>query len=181
MVEPSSRCVGLAAFLLACAPAASPGSAVPENRTQPVATPPVAETCISSPGERGAIAVCNLELPGSFRVKNESGGRLEVLARVEVQAEDENQRWQSTRALVYLDPECRPEPPTYRCVTLEPGTVVQPHPWYGFSCSGQCRRHCPGNHFMRGWWLRFVVSSCDGLDRYLGPPFRLGEYEDAPF
>jgi hypothetical protein len=32
----------------------------------------------------------------------------------------------------------------------------------------------------RAWWLRFVVSACDGAVSFAGPPFRLLEYEDVP-
>lgn len=139
---------------------------------------PKPETCVRYPVDGGSIAVCGLGSP--FRLKNESSNQLEVLSRVEVELEDQDGRWRPTDALVYLDPLCRPEPPQHRCVTLAPGAVVEPHGWSGFSCSGQCRPRCPGDHYMRGYWLRFAVSTCDGARRFAGQPFRLSEYEDAP-
>jgi hypothetical protein len=80
--------------------------------------------------------------------------------------------------VLLLDPECQGEPPRKRCISLEPGTVLQPKAWSGFSCTGQCRQGYPDNHFMRGWPLRFVLSACDGQQQVASPPFRLQEYQD---
>lgn len=174
------RNLGFAVVFLACSPAPAPQSTSRPARAQPAAVTAIEETCAQAPAGPGALVVCNLEFPGAFRVKNETGAAVSARARVDVEVLDENHTWQQTRVLLYLDPRCQPEPPLNRCVTLEPGAVLQPYRWSGFSCSGQCRRHCPGNHYLRGWSLRFVVSSCDGLERYPGPAFRLPEYEDAP-
>jgi hypothetical protein len=175
------RASGLAVLLLACSSAPPPMPTISDaRRERSDVTLPVVETCARYPVNGGSVALCNLELPGSFRVKNESPNQLEALSRVEVELEDQDGSWRSTDALVYLDPLCRPEPPPHRCATLEPRAVVEPHAWSGFSCSGQCRPRCLGNHYMRGWWLRFVVSTCDGVGRFAGPPFRLLEYEDVP-
>jgi hypothetical protein len=169
----------LVVFLLACSSALPPEPTTSETRReQPDVAPPKAETCVRYPVDGGIVAVCGLDSP--FRVKNESSTQLEFLSRVEVEVEDQGGDWRPTDALVYLDPLCRPEPPTHRCVTLAPGEVVEPHGWSGFSCSGQCRPRCAGDHYMRGYWLRFVVSTCDGVRSFAGPTFRLGEYKDEP-
>ena len=179
IIARGGQVTGLALFLLACSSALPPEPATSETRRErSEVAPPRAETCVRYPADGGSIAVCGLDSP--FRVKNESSNPLEALSRVEVELEDQSAGWRSTDAPVYLDPLCRPEPPQHRCVTLAPGEVLEPQHWSGFSCSGQCRPRFPGNHYMRGYWLRFVVSTCDGVRRFAGPPFRVPEYVDAP-
>ena len=169
--------VGL--LFMACSPA-PPAPVTPCGQGVPTTPPPVTETCLRSPAERGAVAVCNLESLGEFRVKNEASSAVQLLSRVDVEMSNENGLWHSTSALVYLDTACSSKPPHDRCVTLGSSGTIRPYPWAGFSCSGQCRPSCVGDHYMRGWPLRFVVSSCDGLRHFPGPPFRLREYEDVP-
>jgi hypothetical protein len=113
-------------------------------------------------------------------VKNEAGAAVQLLSHVDVEMRNESGLWHSTSALVYLDAACSAKPPLDQCVILVPLEIIRPYPWFGFSCSGQCRPRGIGDHYMRGWPLRFVVSSCDGLHRYAGPPFRLLEYEGRP-
>lgn len=124
------------------------------------------------------IAVCNLGSPGAFLVRNESDPVVSLHSRVDVQMRPAQGSWKATQAFFYLDPDCKGEPPRKRCVSLEPAAVLQPRTWSGFSCSGQCRQGCPDNHYLRGWPLRFVLSSCDGQQQAVSPPFRLQEYQD---
>lgn len=176
----SVQTASFAAFLLACSSATHLKPTTSEAQVEPVGPARTTQTCTHYPTLGGTIAVCNLESPGSFRVRNESTAQVQMVSRVDVELEDETERWRATDALVYLDPVCRREPPSNRCVGLEPGVDLQPYSWSGFSCSGQCRPRCAGDHYLRGWWLRFVVSTCDGQYRLAGPPFRLLEYEDVP-
>ena len=178
-IESFRQAAGLAAFLFACSPAPPPKPAPPVTRALPIAAAPVTETCARNSAE-GSIVVCNLESPGSFHVKNEARTEVQVRSLVDVELEDQDHVWRSTSSVVYLDPQCRADPPTDRCVAVDPGAVLQPFRWSGFTCSGQCRPRCVGNHYLRGWRLRFVITTCDGVHRFAGPPFRLLELEDVP-
>lgn len=126
------------------------------------------------------IAVCNLASSGAFEVRNQSDQPVDVLTRVEVETRTGNNSWAVTSALVYLIDDCGQDPPKMRCTTLPPGARFRPKPWSGFTCSGQCGLTCSGDHPLRGWPLRFAVTSCAGTQRFVGPVFAPPEFEDVP-
>src|SRR5438552_775384 len=117
----SVQTASLAAFLLACSSATHLKPTTSEARAERAGPARATQTCTHYPTLGGSIAVCNLESPGSFRVRNESTAQVQMVSHVDVELEDETDRWRATDALVYLDPVCRPEPPSNRCVGLEPG------------------------------------------------------------
>ncbi|MCL2591663.1 MAG: hypothetical protein FWD67_12565 [Betaproteobacteria bacterium] len=49
---------------------------------------------------------------------------------------------------------------------------LRPVPWTGMSCSAQCTLNCDGNVRLSGRF-RFVVTTCDGKQRFEGPVFEL--------
>jgi hypothetical protein len=56
------------------------------------------------------------------------------------------------------------------CVSLDAGRTLRPVPWSGMSCSSQCNDSCNKN-VPRTGIHRFVVKTCDGAERFEGPPF----------
>jgi hypothetical protein len=171
--------IALVVSLAACATVPAATSRATPEAAEP-APPGPNEVCSTDAQSAESVAVCNLPDAGSFRVRNDSKSALGLLAHIDVEVEDESHVWHASDALVYLDPACHAEPPAERCVTLGAGATLSPQPWTGLTCSGQCRPACAGDHYLRGMSLRFVVSTCDGVDRYAGPAFRLEKFEDVP-
>jgi hypothetical protein len=126
------------------------------------------------------VAVCNLAWGGEFEVRNQSDQPIQLSTRIDVEMRNGTDSWAVTSALVFLMEACDPMPPTSRCMTLAPGARLLPRRWTGFTCSGQCGRTCSGDHLLRGWPLRFVVTSCNGAQRFIGPPFSTPEFKDEP-
>lgn len=61
--------------------------------------------------------------------------------------------------------------PIGRCVRVgERG--LKPVPWTGMTCSSQCNRTCDRNVRLSGKF-RFVVTTCDGKQRFAGPVFEM--------
>ena len=154
--------------------ALEPPSAGVERRSPPAEVCPLAR-------EGAAIAVCNVGRAGDFIVKNASAAAVTLSTRVAVEARVHTEQWNVTTAIVYLVRTCQEFPAETRCISLEPGAAFPAKSWNGFACSGQCGSHrCSHDPFLRAWPVRFVVSSCDGTQRFSGPPFRPLEYEDVP-
>jgi hypothetical protein len=86
--------VSTAALLVACSSARAPEPVAEPARVPAKVTMASRETCARDPGEPKALAVCNLESPGSFLlIKNEADAEVEVLTRVDVELEDESDAW----------------------------------------------------------------------------------------
>lgn len=49
---------------------------------------------------------------------------------------------------------------------------LRPVPWTGMSCQSQCNFTCDGNIRLSGRF-RYVVTTCDGKQRFVGPVFEL--------
>jgi len=138
-----------------------------------------AGACPQSRGDE-PIAVCNLAFSGEFEVLNRSDQPVDVLTRVDVETRTGSDSWAVTSALVYLIGACTQGPPETRCMTLAPHAQFRPRPWSGLTCSGQCGPTCVGDHRLRGWPLRFAVTSCNGTQRFVGDSFAPPEFEDVP-
>lgn len=167
------------AGVTACAPRAAESAPLRSPDPWPEEAPP-SEMCARHNLARASLAICSTGSAQVFSLRNESNFAAGLLSRVDVQMRPGDGDWNTTAAFFYLDANCRRQPPSKRCVVLGPGETLQPRAWSGFSCSGQCRRNCDGNHYMRGWPLRYVLWSCDGQHHIGSPPFRLQEYQDEP-
>jgi len=55
---------------------------------------------------------------------------------------------------------------------------LRPVPWTGMSCSAQCNNICDRNVPSSGRF-RFVVTTCDGKQRFEGPVFELAGWRET--
>jgi len=121
-------------------------------------------------GAKQAVLVQNLAKSGAFEVTNE-GLSISLSSQVIVQRW-EGGNWQDVASDLVLAETCKWNPKP-ECTTLATGGKIQPVPWNGMSCSGQCFLGCRGNVFLGPGKFRFVVTTCDRKTRFYGPGFSL--------
>ncbi|WAS96772.1 hypothetical protein [Nannocystis punicea] len=138
----------------------------------PHGTPTGSEQPASDAVESAGIELTNLEPPGAFEVTNVSGASIELASTVAIESMDSGTWGAGPASRVELIEACgRPAP---RCVRLDPGERLRPPAWSGLLCSGQCPEttNCKKNPDAAGTH-RFVLTSCDGKQRFTGPAFAL--------
>jgi hypothetical protein len=110
--------------------------------------------------------------PGEVEIVASS--TLELDARLDVEQQVKDGHWEPLLGLdlgsMKLVESCSQK--VGACVTLEAKRVLHPVPWSGMSCSSQCNGNCDKN-VHRGGTHRFVVTTCDGKERFEGPAFEL--------
>jgi hypothetical protein len=138
----------------------------------PHATPATSRQPGPDAVESAGITLTNLEPPGAFEVTNISSAPIEVLSTVAIESMNSGAWAAGPESRVELIETCgRPAP---RCVRIEPGARLRPLAWSGWLCSGQCPEatNCKKNPHAAGTH-RFVLTSCDGTQRFTGPAFTL--------
>jgi hypothetical protein len=103
-------------------------------------------------------------------VTNIGGATIELASTVTIESMTSGTWGPGPASRVELIEACgRPAP---RCVRLEPGARLRPPAWSGWLCSAQCpaTTNCKKNPYASGTH-RFVVTSCDGTQRFAGPAF----------
>lgn len=106
---------------------------------------------------------------GAFQIVNH-GPLLRLSSAVEVEQRTDGV-WKSARvANLLLIPKCEsgaaPE-----CVSLSTGATLQPVPWRGNYCYSQCPVSCDLDGPLPAGTYRFVVTTCDGKQRFASPAF----------
>lgn len=124
-------------------------------------------------GTTPAVAVQNLQPPGSFSVTN-NGPEIALLRRVLVERQAANGQWESTDADVRLIASCD-EADEGDVRVLKQGETLVVKSWDGWSCDGQCPRPCRANIYLGPGEFRFVVLTPDRASRFEGASFHLGE------
>ncbi|MDC0674493.1 hypothetical protein [Nannocystis radixulma] len=138
----------------------------------PHATPATSRQPVSGAVESAGVTLTNLEPPGAFEVTNIGSAPIELLSTVAIESMNSGAWAAGPESPVELIEACgRPAP---RCVRIEPGARLRPPAWSGWLCSGQCPEatDCKKNPYAAGTH-RFVLTSCDGTQRFTGPAFTL--------
>lgn len=122
--------------------------------------------------EAAGAEVRNLKQPGAFAIAaSSSGASFEKQGRIEQQTAA---GWRTVFDEFSLVEHCDAVATLPACVTLPPGTVLQPVPWNGYTCNGQCPRSCKKNIYRPPGTFRLVLTSCGSGARVTGAPFFMG-------
>jgi hypothetical protein len=116
------------------------------------------------------VSVRNLTPLGAFEVVNESDGEVSLSPYVQVQRLF-NGTWQDAFTDMKLQITGTYETPA--CVTLHSGERLRPPPWNGFSCASQGVGGCRANVMLPPGVFRFLIASCSGDWRIVGPAFTM--------
>ncbi|MGZ3451814.1 MAG: hypothetical protein ACXWUG_20680 [Polyangiales bacterium] len=157
--------VAIAFLLSACQ--STPLTAVPAPETRPSAAK------AEAPNVGPRVLVRNGAKPGEVEIVAQSAVELDARLFVEHQLKDGH--WEPLVGLdldsMKLVESCAQK--VGACVSLEAKRVLRPVPWSGMSCSSQCNGSCDKNVYRAGMPHRFVVTTCDGKERFEGPAFDL--------
>jgi hypothetical protein len=118
-----------------------------------------------------SVVVRNLEHPGAVTIENH-GGSVKLSRKVVIERK-RGAEWIESPASFEIVEHCGVPTPPASCVDLNSNATVEPVPWTGYTCSGQCPRSCRSNHYAGPGIFRFVVLSCDHNERFTGPEFSL--------
>ena len=122
------------------------------------------------------MVVNNLALPGAFEVEN-LGPDIDLAWTVALERET-NGKWTEEVTDLTLIEHCGQAPPANGCVRLAHGAKLRPVRWNGLTCGSQCPANCRANLFLGPGRFRFVVSQCDGKQRFTGPAFEMPSQEN---
>jgi hypothetical protein len=122
------------------------------------------------PGEP-RVVVTNLATPGGVSIANTSKQDVQ-LARDLVVERQAAGKWERVEVALALSSTCE-KPSTETCPTLAAGATLRPVRWNGFTCAPQCPGSCRANVYLGPGTFRFVVSTCDRAQRFVGPAFEL--------
>ncbi len=122
-------------------------------------------------GDASSVEVRNLEKPGAVVIENH-GGPARLSRKILIERK-RGSDWIESPAWFEAVEQCVAPQPADRCVVLDANTKIEPVPWNGLTCSGQCPRSCRSNHYTGPGTFRFVVLSCDHKERFAGPEFSI--------
>jgi hypothetical protein len=155
----------LAAVIAGCR--STPATIAPAPESHPSAPP--TQTAFEGP----PVIVRNGAKPGEVEIVART--KIELDARLFVEHQLKDGRWESVLGLdldsMKLVESCAEK--IGACISLDANRVLRPVRWSGMSCSSQCNGSCDKNVHRAGMPHRFVVTSCDGKQRFEGPPFDL--------
>jgi len=160
------------AFLFASSGIASSASAVLRSTDPESPNVPLISTAqLSVPASGPAVEVRNGPSPGSVEIRATEAVDLAPELMVEQQRNDG-----TFELLIGLDVDSMKlvtscDQHVGRCVRVDE-RGLRPVPWTGMSCSSQCNHICRSN-VPRSGRFRFVVTTCDGRQRFVGPVFEL--------
>jgi len=114
--------------------------------------------------------------PGGLRVENR-GSAISLSSQIVVERIRDG-AWIRTPVRMELLEKCLADDPP-ACVTMEAAATIRTVPWKGNTCSGQCPHSCRSNHYAGPGQFRFVVTTCDGKQRFVGPEFSMAAGDQA--
>jgi hypothetical protein len=127
-----------------------------------------------------AITIRSLDKPGAEIVENH-GQSQTVRVHVEVEQRD-GEKWKDTGTNVKLVERCTEAEADQTCRNLPAGARLTVAPWNGMDVGGQCPESHSIDENIGPGTFRFVVTSCDGKDRFEGDPFDMpGETPPPPY
>lgn len=134
------------------------------------ALPIVALLSCAGFAEHSTVVVRNLSPAGAFEVENQ-GPDVELAWAVAVQRYTDGQ-WTDSVTDLALAETCG-QAPESGCVRLAHSAKIRPERWNGLSCGSQCPAACRANVYLGPGRFRFVVSSCDRQQKFLGSAFEM--------
>ena len=134
------------------------------------ALPMMALLSCAGSAEQATVVVRNLSPAGAFEVENQ-GLDIELAWTVTVQRYADG-HWTDEVTDLALAEECG-QAPESGCVRLTHSAKIRPKRWNGLTCGSQCPAPCRANVYLGPGRFRFVVSSCDRRQRFVGPPFAM--------
>lgn len=155
----------VALLLTGCRSTPATIAPAPEVRASTTAT----QTALQGP----PVVVRNGSKPGEVEIV--ARAKVDLDARLFVEQQLKDGKWEPVRGLdldsMKLVESCAEK--IGACISLEANRILHPVRWSGMSCSSQCNGSCDKNFHRAGMPHRFVVTACDGKQRFEGPPFEL--------
>jgi|GEM_PF-2735478 len=168
---PSLRWLLVFAFLLGPSEMASSASEALCSKPKSPNVPLISTAQLSEPVPGSIVEVKNGPTPGSVEIRANEAVDLAPELMVERQLDDgalmllEGLDVDSMKLVTFCGQ------PVGACVRVDE-RGLRPVPWTGMSSCSQCTNRCDWN-FPLGGRFRFVVTTCDGKQRFAGPFFEL--------
>jgi hypothetical protein len=167
-------CIALlfaSAILLSCGsrPRVNESAQSAEQVSPPVSPPPRTDAESLFPVRVASIGVAEVSVAATASV--------EISTRAKLEFQNSDGAWDAVPDLNHgmgysLGADCPIRAETNACTELRPGQQLLSVPWTGYRCAAQCDPPCPDDSFRAGIY-RWVVTSCDGRRKVVGPVFEL--------